>query len=526
MHNFNLDEVVVITRGTLVGISTSSIGIVIDALVQLLEDLSRPYKAIQSHPTHVLQSELYILELLAECCSTHWASVNTTHSPGKHVQDTDSEGSGSEQDSSDSLNHGTVYDQKRRASRNELLARDNAPKPMADDLARRLINAIKLFLRPISENYVLPATNILDDSFNSIHKAEPLEFENGDSTNGHRNGPDASDLLHDKTDAIEAHTREIMEYVSFSNWSRALEHLKVALQQAAHQISGSSGQNGPVVDDDRNALVTIRLVSSFWVDSRKLSLVIQELCGSFLHLRKAFQTTVAIVVPLLVTRWLERNPKEFIDLHTVRKRLDGGAETLFDMANTMADGGRRKAHLFPFQSSLILLLPEVFEVASGMREIKSSSISKKVQFLETLRKTLRNRNETAIYCLTTVLRVARHFPLDSDAALLSYALDVQEEVKDAVFRRSSSGADAGIIDSSLMAAAFVSLAHLNFDSCIENLVPICTAPNATRDLKVALVTACSHFARQSNASEYQPLFLGVADFVREQLKVCPKLRFL
>jgi neurofibromin 1 len=250
-----------------------------------------------------------------------------------------------------------------------------------------------------------------------------------------------------------------------------------------------------------------------------LSVVIQELCGSFLHLRKAYQTTVAIVLPLLINRWLERNPEEFIDLHTMHKRLDGGAETLFDMSNTMFDGGRRKALLYPFQTSLLFLLPDVFEVASNMRDVKSSSISKKVSFLEMLRKTLRNRNATAIYCLTSVLRVARHFTLDSDAALLSYALDVQEEVREAVFRRHTAGMDSSVIDSSLMTASFVSLAHLNFETCVDSLAPICLAPSSPQDFKIAVVSACSHFARQSNAEDYQPLFTKVAEFVRTQLKV-------
>jgi len=165
-----------------------------------------------------------------------------------------------------------------------------------------------------------------------------------------------------------------MEYISSSNWSRVLEYLKSALQQATHQSAGNTTQSSFVVDDDRSALITIRLISHFWVDSRKLSVVIQELCGSFLHLRKSFQTTVAIVLPLLITRWLEHNPKEFIDLHTTRKRLDGGAETLFDMTNSMLDGGRRKALLYPFQTSLLFLLPDVFEVTSNLREVKSSSI--------------------------------------------------------------------------------------------------------------------------------------------------------
>jgi neurofibromin 1 len=522
LNDFNRDEIVVLTRATLVGVSASCIGIVVETLVQLLEDLAKPYKGVQSHPIHVLHSEIHVVELLAECCSTHWASVNTSRlGKGRHhVQSSDSESSGSEDSSKKTVAPDAHYGQKRRASRNKLLARNTAPEPLTDDVVKRLIDAIKLFSRPVSESYVLPASNILDDAFKGIPGGDRLGLESTTSVSGHLNGADVSKLLLDKSEALEAYTRGILEYVSCSNWARVLDYLKSSLQQAAHQPAGSLAQSNVVTDDDRSALITLRLISSFWVDSRKLSVVIQELCGSFLHLRKAFQTTVAIVLPLLITRWLERNPEEFIDLHSLHKRLDGGAETLFDMTNTMFDGGRRKALLFPFQTSLLFLLPDVFEVASNMRDVKSSSISKKVSFLEMLRKSLRNRNETAIYCLTSVLRAARHFPLDSDAALLSFALDVQEEVREAVFRRYTPGMDTSNIDSALMTAAFVSLAHLNFEACVESLAPLCLAPSAPQDFKIAVISSCSHFARQSNAGEYQPLFSKVAEFVRAQLKVC------
>ncbi|KAH7346669.1 hypothetical protein BKA65DRAFT_282221 [Rhexocercosporidium sp. MPI-PUGE-AT-0058] len=519
LHDFNRDEIVVLTRGTLVGISPSCIGTVVEALTQLLEELSQPFKGIQVHPVHVLHSELYILELLAECCSIHWASVNASGASATEEEVlSDAEQSDSDLDKKTTSSPDAKYDQKRRASRNRLLDRDNPPAPLTDDLVKRLIDAVKLFSRPVPESYVLPAANILDDVFKGLSAGESYLPE-GLPVNGHVNGSEVSKLLVDKSDAIEAYTREIIEYVSYSNWSRVLEYLKNALQQAAHQPTGNPAQANFVADDDRNALVSIRLISSLWVDSRKLSVVIQELCGSFLHLRKNFQTTVAIVLPLLITRWLERNPGEFIDLHSTHKRLDGGAETLFDMTNTMFDGGRRKALLYPFQTSLLLLLPDVFEYASNMREVKSSSsIAKKVSFLETLRKALRNRNETAIYCLTSVLRVARHFPLDSDAAVLSYALDVQEEVREAVFRRHSPGTDAASMDNALMCAAFVSLAHLDFETCVESLTPICLASNAPQDVKIAVISACSHFARQTNADEYLPLFTKVAEFVRSQLR--------
>jgi neurofibromin 1 len=512
---------VVLTRATLVGVSTACIGIVVETLVQVLEELSRPYKGIHSHPVHVLHSELYVVELLAECCTTHWSNVNTSQgtSTANDSHNSDSEISGSEDRSKNSSPSEGRYGKRRRASRNKLLARDVPPDSFSDDLVKRLMDAIKLFSRPVSDNYVLPAANILDDVFRGISIGDSFGSESSNTPNGQPNGTEISKLLVEQSDAVETYTRSIMEYVSYSNWSRVLEYLRSALLHAAHPVVGNATQVNPVVDDDRSALITVRLISSLWVDSRKLSVVIQELCGSFLHLRKAFQTTIAIVLPLLISRWLERNPEEFIDLHTMHKRLDGGAETLFDMTNTMFDGGRRKALLYPFQTSLLFLLPDVFEVASNMRDVKSSSISKKVSFLEMLRKALRNRNEAAIYCLTSILRVARHFPLDSDAALLSYALDVQEEVREAVFRRYTAGVDSQIIEGGLMTATFVSLAHLNFEVCVDSLAPVCLALNAPQDFKIAVISACSHFARQSNAEDYQPLFAKVAEFVRAQLKV-------
>ena len=487
--------------------------------MQLLEELSQPHKGIQTHPLHILHSELYILELLAECCTTHWASVNPFRGDAQAARASDSEDSNSEKGGKKTHLSKGVFDRTRRASRNKLLARDVSPEALDDALVKRLLDASKLFLRPLSESYVLPATHILDDVFSNPSAADSvIAQESAVANNGHLNGSEVSKLLLESSKAIEVYTRSIVEYVSLSNWTRVLEYLKVSLR-SAHPAVGTAVQTSLLADDDRSALITLRLISSFWVDSRKLGIVIQELCGSFLHMRKAFQTTVAIVLPLLITRWLEQNPEEFIDLHSMHKRLDGGAETLFDMSNTMFDGGRRRSLLFPFQTSLLFLLPDVFEVASNMRDVKSSSISKKVSFLEMLRKSLRNRNEAAIYCLTSVLRVARHFTLDSDAALLSYALDVQEEVREAVFRRNAVGLESTVIDCGLMTAAFVSLAHLNFESCVENLAPFCLAPNSPEDFKIAVISACSHFARQSNAEEYRPLFAKVADFVRTQLKV-------
>lgn len=296
--------------------------------MHLLEDLSKPSKGIQTHPIHVLYSELYILELLAESCSTHWADVNAIPRSfnGDDGQSSDSEGSEFEKDPK----HFTPpkrNGQKRRASRNTLLARDTPPEPLPDSLVKRLLDAVKVFLQPVSENDVLPASNILDEAL-ELGGKDILGQETPGTTNGHTSGTESSQLLLDKTNIIEAHIRGIIEYVSYSNWTRVLEYLRSALLYAARPSAGNAAQNSSLAEDERSAMITVKFISNLWADSRKLGIVIQELCSSFLHLRKHFQTTVAIVVPVLITRWLERNPKEFINLHSQQKRLDGGMHTL------------------------------------------------------------------------------------------------------------------------------------------------------------------------------------------------------
>lgn len=399
------------------------------------------------------------------------------------------------------------------------------PKPLDDTLVSRILEAVKLFQCPIPETYILPASNILDDGTFTTSQLDVGSFSDSTISGSAQAGnKEAFKLLEEKSDEIELCIRAIIEFVSASNWRYVLEHLKTTFRSLqlpyTNQTARSAALTSSVQDEETSALITLRLVALLWVDARKLSQIIQEICSCFLHLKKAFQSTVAIVLPLLITRWLEQNPTEFVDLHVAHKRLDGGADTLFDMSSSMVDTGRWRALLFPFQTALVFLLPEVFEVASNMRDAKTSSMVKKVAFLEGLRKALRNKNPSAAYCLISLLRVARHFNLDSDSALLSFALDVQDEVQDAVFRRLSLLTESAVFDESLMTAAFVSLAHLNLDTCNQTLAPLCLATNAPQDFKIAYFTACCYFARQPNIDYYQSLFSQASGFIRFHLKVC------
>ncbi|KAK3386913.1 hypothetical protein B0H63DRAFT_468596 [Podospora didyma] len=493
------DDIVTITRATLVKVSADSIALVLDSLLGLLEDLARPYKAVLSHPPHVLLSELYTLELIADCCASHW-------DPSRHAaaaaQRAPSDGS---------------------ASPTQAVSLPALPtaQPLDEGLIARVFDVIKLLFDPIPDGYILPAKTILDQSSYKHTAVQLLEESARTPLSTPSNEPlESGRLLQSHASAIEAQVKTIIEWLTAASWSTTFDYFRTVIYtvRTAISVQGAPIPNAAAADEERSALIVLRLLSSFWVDSQKLAQIIQEFCSSFLHFRKSFQNTVAIVTPLLITRWLDRYPHEFVQLHTMQKRRDGAPDTLFDMTQTVVDNGRRRALLYPLQMTLLFLLPDVFEVASNLREAKSGSMNKKMAFLDGLRKALRNRNEHAAYCLVSLLRAARHFDAESDSALLSYAMDVQDEVRDAVFRRFSPGMDGIPFEQDIMTATFVSLAHLNFESSVDSLAQSCLASSAPHSFKISIIQACSHFARLGTGEKYQLLFTAASAFIQGQLQ--------
>lgn len=486
------DDIVIITRSTLVKISTTAAASVLDSLVALLEDIIRNYKGLPppTHPPHVLLSEIYILALAADCCTAHWDHVKS-------------------QQRQPAVDSGT-----RRNSPTQ------APEPLDEALVTRIFELLKWLVEPIPEGFALPSSTILDDETRQTANpaisppsgiASPLlvgTYSSEDET-----------LSTSHLAIMEPCIRVIVEYVTASTWSSSFDYFRnvVYTVRTAAVVQAAPGQSATAPDDDKAALSVLKILSFFWVDAQKLGLIIQEICSSFLHFRKTFQNTVAVVAPLLITRWLERYPHEFVQQHTLHKRLDGGADTLFDMTQTVVENGRKKGMLYPLQTTLLFLLPDVFEVASNLRDAKSGSMAKKVGFLDGLRKALRNKNEQAAYSLVSLLRAARHFVAEDDAALVSYAMDVQDEVREAVFRRGSN--DASLLDQDLMTAAFVSLAQLSPDSCVDSLQSY-LSPSSPQAFKTAVVQGCRYFARQADSYRYEQIFAVAGPYMRAQLKVC------
>lgn len=467
------DDVVQTTQATLIKLSKTTVGIVIDSLLDLLESLSRPYTKIAAHPNHILQSELYVLSLVSACCSANWSA---------------------------------------RKKEGQL------PEKLGEELVTRLFDIFKSVLEPIPDDYVLPAQTLLDQT-SVANITIPRPGRSSTAGGASISFGDGAEAFDSQLVEIDRHVKVIVEYMTVSSWTVTFNYIRNAIHTVrsttgdAHTDAAKSTQHL-----ERGTLIVLRLLSFCWVDGTKLGLLIQELCSSYLHFRGPYQNTVAVAMPLLITRWIDRYPDEFVMLHRLHKRLDGGADTLFDMTQTATETGRRRVYLYPLQTTLLFLMPDIFEVASNLREAKGHSVIKKVSFLDSLRKALRNGNEQAGYCLVSLLRVARHFDVESDSALVSYAMDVQDEVRDSIFRPSVSTSTSPVWDQSMITAALVSLSYLNLDGCVDNLYGDCVASSAPDSFKLAMVQACCYFAQLPDPDKYDELFSRSLPLMRMKLQ--------
>jgi hypothetical protein len=79
----------------------------------------------------------------------------------------------------------------------------------------------------------------------------------------------------------------------------------------------------------------------------------------FLHLNAALQLRVAVYLRKAIWNWIELYTVEFIDLCVNGKRMDNSPEVLFDMAHAVADNTRKRSVLWPLQTMLLVLCPDI-----------------------------------------------------------------------------------------------------------------------------------------------------------------------
>ncbi|KAI9839685.1 MAG: Ras GTPase activating protein ira2 [Sclerophora amabilis] len=515
VNDLRHDEVVILTQNTLTQISKTALGVVFNGLVSVLGALSAgPHSDPESD--NLIQSKTYVVELLADCCNEHWSTIKSAARENATLGGARNNSGSTDCSTSESPASSIDLQQDRKTIRvpsSDRLVHSVLPPSLEDAQATFALNVLTELVTPIPEDGQVPLTMLLETGPWALHStrknlAQPIKENRMNQVR-----PKELDLA----------AFEVMEYISAANWSLVFNFLQCNLRslRATGQSAGASSYQSTEVskDSDTTALRALQLLARLWVDGKKLSLIIHELCGCFLSLRKSAQNAIAVLFPGLIARWLQNNPAEFVGLHATESRLDSGADALFDMSNSMGDDPRRKMFLWPFQGSLLLLIPEVFWVAGDLRGSKNSHVAKKAAYLEGLKKSLHSsrNSSTAILCLIGFCKAAQYFPVDSDSALFSYVLDFQNDLREEVFKPAMAP-ESQREEIHLMIAAFVCLSSLNLQSMLDNLVPRCMRLDAPLHLKLALFGSCAIIACQPDAESYRPLFSAVLPVLREFLK--------
>jgi neurofibromin 1 len=413
-------------------------------------------------------TQTYLVELLADCTAANWDAADAAHREATHDESTTSAFS------------------SRRSRRREV-----DPPPLEDNQARY---TMELLLKLTSSP--------------NVEETQPEK-------KGQQAEERSLDGLPKKPNELDKATFKVIEFLSASNWTLVYQIMRAKLK-----ILRSSAE-----DLDASGLQFIAHLS---LNQKKLSLVLQEISGSFLPLRKTSQNTLAALLPEAIHRWIDSHPKDFMQLHQSQQRLEGGADVLFDFAGSLTDSVKRRAVIWPLQTALVLLLPEVFVHADLSGSQRGNSLAKKIVFLNNLRQALRQSKsaDIAASCLITICRAGSLFTNDSDSALLSFALDMQNDMREEIFKKPSPGVPMAedAIERDVLIKAFVSLARLSVDSVVEHLVPRCLDKNSPMSYKITVFAGAAVLASQPRPEQFALLFETIAPELREYLHGISSMR--
>jgi hypothetical protein len=386
------------------------------------------------------------------------------------------------------------------------------PSALDDTQAQRLLDYLIYLISPLPDDFELPSSWLLDGEI----RAYP------DTTNGTVKGSLKTKSL---LDDLGRSSSIIISYLSAANWSIVFNCFQSKLRQLRAVVAGSvNGTNAQSQEEDENreTLSAMQIMVYLHLDGQQLSLILQELSGCFLNLRKDAQSVIARLLPGTISRWMKSSPKEFLGLHSTTNKSIQGADVLFDMANSITDNrARRKGVVWPMQMALVFLVPEAFWVAANMRDAKSGQVAKKAAFLESLRNSLTSprNHHAALFCLVWLCQAATRYSFESESALYSYAVDLQTDVRRSVLQFTDMGSADHMPDRDMLVASIVALAELDPDPICE-AAPRMLNVNSPIALRIGLIGACSVLAAQEDSSRFEHLFELLAPFLRIHCTVC------
>ncbi|CAH1760475.1 9376_t:CDS:10 [Entrophospora sp. SA101] len=474
LEGLESDPLILHTVNSIVDLSRYRLNVIANNLAHLLETISKttlPNASEENIPIDILQSQLFIIKILSACVINHWTFVRgTNHSSEPLVKQIQSETTQTHLDSKSNHNDHNFTN----GHRVFILPKSfDDPPPLDDSLAKYILSVLSRFLRQMAN---------LEDNTNSDRQTSIINAQDQASINLFANLNSSSSNIFEIITDIYRNAGHVIFYISASNWNVVFSRIK-------NRIGYLTSTN-----DERPETAELKFLECSDLNSKRLSIVIQELCGSFLNLKKTAQSAMAQVLRKSIWNWIKNFPEEFVALCQSQKKLEGGPEILFDICSNITDNSRRKKFFWPLQTMLLILCPDI--------------LSKKVAFLETLKISLkRSRSaEVAIECCVDICKASTYVSRKDSLALRLIVPEIENDLRERLFDPVRSLTYDNQFNQSLMTDCLTALFKLN-NTTLRSFIPVCLNENAPSVFKLVLVKSCYAIASEENKFPWNPQLL-------------------
>ncbi|PKC12463.1 hypothetical protein RhiirA5_496913 [Rhizophagus irregularis] len=511
LETLESDPLILQIVNSIIDLSRFKLSTIANNLTHLLETISKSSAMMLEEfvPFEVLQSQLFILKILSACMTSHWkyyrtmkrereleqqlqsnddtSSISTLVNQNQQNQNQQNQNQQNQNYQNQNYQNQQGQSSQSNHSKQFKLPRSwDDPPPLEDSLAKYILSVLSRFLHQMASQE--------DNATGQPPNGNPAGPGSPNNFPATAQGSSATfEIIND----IYRNAGRVIFYISASNWN-------VVFSRIRNRIGYLTSTN-----DEWPETSELKLLECSDLNSKRLSMVLQELCSSFLHLKRSAQTMMANVLRKAIWNWIEVFPAEFVTLCQEQKRLEGGAEILFDYCSSLAESNPKKKSVFwPLQTMLLILCPDILFNAS-MSDV-SNSMSKKVAFLDSLKQSLRRSKlaEVAAVCYVDICKASTYVAKSDSSALLQIVPDIENDLKAKLFDPNKPFMTESQIDQKLMTDCLTALFRLNQDT-LESLIPICLSENAPNAFKLVLVKSCYAIASEENRFPWNPSLSSV-----------------
>ncbi|CEP17257.1 hypothetical protein, partial, partial [Parasitella parasitica] len=443
----------------------------------------------------LLQSQLFVLRLLSACLQHHWSWHKRQSIQISRETNTSDEAKAAAAATgafSDSL--------PAKSAKKPDISID--PPSLDETLVTFLLSLMSRFL---NQMHVIEERNDQLSLLSSEHTNEALATAS-------KVEPQAMEYIRE----VYTTSGKVLYYISASNWSAYFAKIKNAVNILG-SVSESTDMNPPEV----------RILAFTCLSISKLHTILSDLSPYFLNMKIQGKLLFAKMLRMAIWKWMEMKPYQFTEIcaNSGTSRPLAGSEILFDMCNVAADSSRKKSILWPLQTILLALSPDLLVQAflddQGLQ-------NRRTAFPLQLKKALQSARtqEIAAICYIDLCKAATFISPQEDSILRHIAADVEDVLRDKVwdFSRSSavdtlsSSLGYTISHQALVTDYLIARLRLDPKKTLATLVPTLLEEGVPIVFKQAFVSACLSVTLEEKALPWNPAIKFMYD------SICTPLR--